>query len=157
VLLRSAAAELNAMGQAPPSLWARLGQLAEAEGEADAAMVAYRRAVRGDRQPPAWVADRLAWLLLTRRAGDPDAVAQARQLADYVSRVLGPEKPEGFLTLSAVHAAAGEWDAAAMAAQQGLAAAQAAGDQPRAQELERRLALYRQQASLPGARATGLP
>ena len=157
VVLRSAATELHAMGQAPPSLWARLGQLAEAESEPEVAVVAYRRAVRGDRQPPAWVADRLAWLLLARHADDPTAVSQALQLADYVSRILGPEKPEGFLTLAAAHAAAREWDAAAAAAADGLAAARAGGDQPRAQELERRLALYRQQARAPGAASVAIP
>ncbi|NNL65950.1 MAG: hypothetical protein HKP30_06905, partial [Myxococcales bacterium] len=103
-ILRAATHDLARVGQASPELWARLGKRAEAEGQTDVAIRSYRRAVRDMSQPPAWVADRLAWLLIGERADEPRSVAQAQRLADYVTRALGPDRAEGYQTLAAAHA-----------------------------------------------------
>lgn len=152
VILRAATHDLARVGQASPELWARLGKRAEAEGQTDVAIQSYRRAVRDMKQPPAWVADQLAWLLIQERAEQPASVAQAQRLAEYVTRSLGPERPEGYQTLAAAHAAAKDWPAAEEAARQGLTAARASQDAERVADLERRLALYRRLAVTPDAR-----
>ncbi len=154
VTLRSVASDLSRFGEDSPSLWGRVGQLAEAEGERDVALAAYRRVVSGNPTPPVIAADRMAWLLISDHGDDPKSLRQARKLASYVTRKLGPARPEGFQTLAAAHEAAGEWNAASEAARQGLEAARASGDEARTRDLERRLALYERMKVTPTSGGT---
>jgi hypothetical protein len=147
--LHSAARALERMGNAPPDLWARVGELAEQE-KPDIAIAAFRRSIRANRQPPPWVADRLAWLLLRHRGDDPRSMKQARRLAVYVSRTLGPERPEGYLTLAASHAAFADWTEAAAVAESGIPVAQESGNDEIARNLRARATLYQRRAAEAG-------
>jgi len=141
--------QLEALGSDSADLWASLGMALEEAGRKEEAIAAFRRsATMNGGRPHAWVASRLAWLLLQTHPGDPQATAEATRWARYLVHRVGRDRPEAFQTLAAAHAAAGRWKEATRAAEEALRLAEAQGDTARVRYIETMLARYRERAGV---------
>ncbi|MGH0034544.1 MAG: tetratricopeptide repeat protein [Myxococcota bacterium] len=134
---------LDLVGPGAPQLFARVGLALEESGRDREAIAAYERVLERDSRPRPWVASRLTWLLLEHDAGDPAALERAADLARYLVEAFGDARPEGYQTLSTVHARAGRWDQAIAAARRALGIARRTGNRRAAREIERGLERYR--------------
>ncbi|MEW6197456.1 MAG: tetratricopeptide repeat protein [Planctomycetota bacterium] len=85
----------------------------------------------------------LAWTLATWHDAGPQDVTRAVQLAERVAADLDRPDPWVLDTLGAAYAAAGRFDDAVRVAEQARGAAESAGLATPAQQIDRRLALYR--------------
>jgi tetratricopeptide (TPR) repeat protein len=125
-------------GQAHNTLGMALAQ----KGRPLEAIASYREALRLIPDwPPAM--RRLAWLYATYPEDEIRSGAEAVRLASRASKRTGNKDALMLDTLAAAHAENGDFNQAVAGAERALAAAQAAKDGPRADDIAARLELYR--------------
>jgi len=119
-----------------------LGIALAAKGHPREAIASYREAIR---LLPGWppAMRRLAWLFATYPDGAIRDGAEAVRLASKASARTGNKNARMLDTLAAAQAENGNFKGALIVAEQALAAARSAGDDSFADEIETRLALYR--------------
>ena len=118
-------------------------RLLDRAGRTPEAIAAYREALRLGASAPD-LRNNLAWLLATRRAGDPGAAAEAVQLAEQAVSELGDGDAGALDTLAAAYAAAGRREDAARTAERALARAEAGGNVALAAQIRERLLKYQE-------------
>jgi hypothetical protein len=139
--LRAATPVLAMLGYDSPELWAKYGVELQNAGHDEESLAAFRRSLAKNPEPPAWIAHRIASLLLSAPHVDQRTANQAALLASRVVKEL-PRRVEGYEALARAHAAAGRPEQAERAARRALLVAEKTGlgDQTRA--LEARLVAY---------------
>ncbi len=113
----------------------------DAQGQAEAALVQYRQAVRLNPNAAVYLND-LAWILATNPKAELRNGAEAVRLAEEACRLSGEKEARFFGTLDAAYAEAGRFEDAVATATRARDLALAAGQADIAQGAEVRLALY---------------
>ena len=126
------------LGRDGADVWTALGASLDSGDEKQRALAAYREVEKRQQPLEAWVANRLALLLLELHPLDAESLQHATRLAEYVAGALGRTNSQGQQTLAQAHAAAGRDREADAALREAAAIAREIGQLKRAEQLERR-------------------
>jgi len=127
----------------------QLAALYEEQGRLVDALRHYRRALRVNNNNHA-AANNAAWLLAKNADPSLGSGAEAVQLATYANQKTEYKIAAYLDTLAAAHADAGEFDKAASNAESAIALAESQGEFELAQQITRRLSLYRDEKPFRG-------
>ena len=139
--LRLAAKSLSTFGYDTPTLWMKYGAELQNAGHDDEALAAFRRALAKNPNPPAWIAHRIASLLLALPEVDTKTANQAVLLARGIVQEM-PGRIEGYETLAHAHALAGRPAQAERAALHAIKVAKKNAPAAQQRALEARLVGY---------------
>jgi tetratricopeptide (TPR) repeat protein len=123
-----------------------LGLVYQDAGDRPAATRHLRRAIELEPDNPQGY-NAFAWLLATSPDSTAAAIAEAVTLAQRAATITQGRDASALDTLAAAYAAAGDLDRAVAAAERAVQVATAAGQQPLAAQIQRRLATYRKTPS----------